>query len=285
LDTKIFGTSLDEVVTTLTSVGLKAIGALILYLFGRWLITKVISIVHGSLEKQKLDPTLLRYVSTVISALANVALVVALLGYFGVETTSFAALLAGAGIAIGTAWGGLLTNFASGAFLVVLRPYKVGDEVSAADVTGIVRAIGLFTTTIDTPDNVATHVGNGKVLGSTIKNFSTNSHRRVILTAQLHHSVNVADAIARLIAKLAAIPNVISAPAPQVEILEFSEFGPVLTVRTSTHTSNYWQVYFDMNKAIAAVGAEGAYPPAERTFKLRDVEGDRVSQVAPKKTG
>src|SRR6188768_2254734 len=165
---------LESVVTTLTAVGLKVIGAIILYLIGRWLINWVITLVQRTLERQKVDPTLLRYVGTVISVLANIALVIAILGYFGVETTSFAALLAGAGIAIGTAWGGLLSNFASGAFLVILRPYRVGDFVNAGDVTGTVRAIGLFVTTMDTADGVETHVGNSKILGGTIQNFSAN---------------------------------------------------------------------------------------------------------------
>jgi small conductance mechanosensitive channel len=121
---------MDGVVTTLTNVGLKVIGAIVLYLIGRALINWVIALVQRTLERQKVDPTLLRYVGTVIAVLANIALVIAILGYFGVETTSFAALLAGAGLAIGTAWGGLLSNFAAGAFLVILRPYKVGDFVT-----------------------------------------------------------------------------------------------------------------------------------------------------------
>src|SRR3954467_4828061 len=125
----------DGVLTTLTNVGLKVIGAIILYLIGRALINWVIALVQRTLERQRVDPTLLRYVGTIISVLANIALVVAILGYFGVETTSFAAILAGAGLAIGTAWGGLLSNFAAGAFLVMLRPYVVGDYVSAGDVT------------------------------------------------------------------------------------------------------------------------------------------------------
>lgn len=270
MDSTLLTRTLEGAVATLTNVGLKAIGALILYLVGRGLINWVVHFVQRSLERQKVDPTLLRYVGTVISALANIALVVAILGYFGVETTSFAALLAGAGIAIGTAWGGLLTNFAAGAFLVILRPYKVGDFVNAGDVVGTVRAIGLFVTTFDTPDNVQTHVGNGKILSGTIQNFSANSYRRVDLLAQVHYSVSVEDAIQRLKAKLAAIPNVISAPPPDVEVLQFTEFGPVLAVRPYTHTDHYWQVYFDANKAIIAVAGEAGYPPVERTVQLKN---------------
>jgi small conductance mechanosensitive channel len=264
-------TTMTTVIATMTNVGLKVLGAIVLYLVGRALINWVIHLVQRALERQKVDPTLLRYVGTVIAVLANIALVIAILGYFGVETTSFAAILAGAGIAIGTAWGGLLSNFASGAFLVILRPYRVGEFVTAGDVTGTVRAIGLFVTTIDTPDGVQTHVGNGKVLSGTIQNFSANPARRVDLTAQLHYSVNVDDAMTRLKEKLAAIPNVATSPAPEVEILTFTEFGPVLAVRPYTHTDHYWQVYFEGNKAIVAVAGEAQFPPVERQVRMKSV--------------
>ncbi len=265
----------QSVSMTVAAVALRVLGAIVLYLIGRALISWLIHLVQRALERQKVDPTLLRYVGTVIAVLANIALVVAILGYFGVETTSFAAILAGAGIAIGTAWGGLLSNFASGAFLVILRPYRVGDFVSAGEVTGTVRAIGLFVTTIDTPDGVQTHVGNGKVLSGTIQNFSANPVRRVDLTAQLHHSVDAHDAMSRLRRKLRDIPNVAKNPAPDVEILQFTEFGPVLAVRPYTHTDDYWQVYFDANKTIVAVVSEAGYPPVERTVRFRG--GDPTS--------
>ena len=271
MDTTLMSATIKSITATMAHVGLKVIGAILLYILGRALIGWLIHLVQNSLERQKVDPTLLRYVGTIISVLANIALVVAILGYFGVETTSFAALLAGAGLAIGTAWGGLLTNFAAGAFLVILRPYKAGDFVTAADVTGTVRAIGLFVTTLDTLDNVQTHVGNGKVLSGTIQNFSANPFRRVDLVAQLHHSVKAEDAVARLKAKLATIPNVTTQPPPDVEILSFTEFGPVLAVRPYTHTDHYWQVYFDTNKMIVAACAEGHFPPVDRTLKVKNV--------------
>src|SRR6202040_3839989 len=117
-------------------------------------------------------------------------------------------------------------NFAAGAFLVVLRPYKVGDFVTAGGVTGTVREIGLFATTILTPDNVQTFVGNNKIFSDTIQNFSTNPHRRVDLKAQLDHATDHADAIRRLAAGVAKIPNVIADPTPEIEILEFNLAGP-----------------------------------------------------------
>ena len=180
------------------AMAMKVVVAIVLYIVGRWLIGIVGSLINKALERQKIEPTVIRYMGNTINVVLNVLLVIGILGYFGVETTSFAALIAALGIAIGAAWGGLLSNFAAGVFVLVLRPFKVGDYVLAGDVEGTVRAIGLFTTAIDTPDNVNTMVGNAKVMNGTIKNFSHNPYRRVDLTAQLDHSVDPQDAIRRL---------------------------------------------------------------------------------------
>jgi len=234
-------------------VGFKVIAAIVFYLVGRWLISLAIRLVSAALERQKVDPTLLRYIGTVISVTLNMILVVAILGYFGVETTSFAAILAAAGVAIGMAWSGLLANFAAGAFMIVLRPFKVGDFVSAAGTTGTVKEIGLFVTAVVTLDNVVTLLGNNKIFSDTIQNFSTNPYRRVDLKAQLAHSVDHNAAIKLLKESISKIPNVKAEPAPDVEILEFNFNGPVLAVRPYCHTDHYWQVYFDTNKAIRDV--------------------------------
>jgi small conductance mechanosensitive channel len=111
--------------TTLTSFGLKVLGALIAWIIGRYLIGLAVRLISGGLTRQEVDPTLQRYISNIVNVALNIVLVVAILGYFGVETTSFAALVAGMGVAIGAAWAGLLANFAAGAFLIVLRPFKV----------------------------------------------------------------------------------------------------------------------------------------------------------------
>ena len=241
-------------------VGFKVIGAIVFYLVGRWLISFAIRLVSSALEKQKVDPTLLRYIGTVISVTLNVILVVAILGYFGVETTSFAAILAAAGVAIGMAWSGLLANFAAGAFMIVLRPFKVGDFVTAAGVTGTVKEIGLFVTAVVTPDNVLTMLGNNKIFSDTIQNFSANPFRRVDLKAQLAHSVDHNEAIKLLKEKVSKVANVKADPAPDVEVLEFNFNGPVLAVRPYCHTDNYWQVYFDTNKAIRETFGAPATP-------------------------
>lgn len=246
--------------TVATAIGLKIVGAILLYMIGRWLISIAIQGLGRILTARNFDATLQRYIASILGVLLNIVLVVAILGYFGVETTSFAALLAGVGLAIGAAWSGLLANFAAGAFLIIFRPYKVGDYVIAGGIEGTVTEIGLFNTTITSPDNVQTIVGNNKVSGDTIKNFTSHPWRRVERTAQLAFGVDAIDAIARLKPALAAIPNVVADPAPDVEILDFNDKGTVLAVRPYCHTDHYWQVYFDTNKLIATTFGSAGYP-------------------------
>ncbi len=244
------------------TVGLQIVGAIVLYIIGRWLISLVVSAVQSVLTKQKLEPTVLRFVGNTLSVTLNIVLVVAILGYFGVQTTTFAALIAAMGLAVGTAWAGLLSNFAAGAFLLVLRPFKVGDFITAGGITGTVHEIGLFVTTFDTPDNVRTFVGNSKIFSDTIQNYAVNPYRRVELTAQIAGAADPHLAITRLKERIAQIPNVTATPAPDVTILTFTPFGPVLAVRPYCHNDHYWQVYFDTNMAIREVMGDGTFPGA-----------------------
>jgi small conductance mechanosensitive channel len=244
----------------LIAFALKVAGAIAAYIVGRMLIGFASTLVTKALERQHVDATIIKYLGSLIRIALHIVLIVAILGYFGVETTSFAALVAGLGVAIGAAWGGLLSNFAAGAFILVLRPFKDGDYVVAGDVEGTVREVGLFSTTIDTPDNVQTLVGNAKIMGGTIKNFSANSYRRVDLTAQLDHSVDPADAVRRLKEALPKIANVLAEPKPDVDILSFNERGAVLAVRPYCNTAHYWQVYFDTNRTIRETFGAAGYP-------------------------
>jgi small conductance mechanosensitive channel len=237
-----------------TNVGLKLLGALALWIIGGWMVGLAVRLVRKAMNARKLDVTIARYAESGLNVLLKVVLVVAILGYFGLETTSFAAVLAAAGIAIGTAWSGLLSHYAAGIFMVVLRPFKVGDFVTAGGVTGTVDEVGLFATTINTPDNVRTTIGNNKIFSDTIQNFSANPHRRVELVAQLSHGDDHRAAIATLKGRLAQIPNVVQKPAPEVDIITFTMAGPVLSVRPYCHNDHYWQVYFDTNLIIREAG-------------------------------
>ncbi|HZS07405.1 MAG TPA: mechanosensitive ion channel family protein [Blastocatellia bacterium] len=268
---------LNSVLQTITTIGiqigLKVLGAIIVWIVGRWLIRLAVGLVSRGLAKQRVDTTILNYLNSTITVLLNVVLIIAILGLFGVETTTFAALLAAAGVAIGMAWSGLLANFAAGAFLILLHPFKVGDFITAGGVTGTVREIGLFVTTINTLDNVLTVVGNNKILSDNIQNFSANPYRRVELVAQLNDRVDHKEAIRLLKERLGEIPNVLAAPAPDVEILQFNLAGPVLAVRPYCNNDNYWQVYFDTNRIIRETFGEAGYPAPEQHFALRNGAG------------
>ena len=255
-------------VITLIAVAWKVAGALVLWLAGRWLIHFAIRLLGRTLARYDFDPTLTSYMKTGLSVLLNVALAVAILGYFGVETTTFAALLAAGGVAIGVAWGGLLSNFAAGAFLVFLRPFKVGDFVTAGGITGSVSEIGLFGTTINTADNIRTIIGNNKIFSDTIQNFSANAYRRVDLTATIHGTVDHHDAIRVLKTRLTAIPNVLSTPAPDVDVLQFTPAGPLLCVRPYCSNDHYWQVYFDTNRMIREAFGAAGYPAPMPAFAI-----------------
>ena len=254
-----------NLVTTGTQIGLKLLGALAVWIVGKMLISFALGLVERTMRHQNLDPTITGYLRTSLSVVLRVALVLAILGFLGVETSSFAALLAAAGVAIGMAWSGLLANFAAGVFLVILRPFKAGDFVTAGGVTGTVKEIGLFATTLNTPDNVLTVVGNGKILGDNIQNFTQNPYRRVDLVAQIAHGVSPQAAADLLKSAMSRIPNVTSSPAPECEILSFNSNGTLLAVRPYTNNESYWQVYFDTNRMIANTFSSAGYPaPAER---------------------
>lgn len=261
-----FGNIVNTATTLLTAFGLKILGAIAAWIIGRSLIKLGVRLMLAALGRQRLEPTIARYAGNVLNVGLTVILLVALMGYFGFETTSFAALLAGLGVAIGAAWAGLLANFAAGAFLVALRPFKVGDYIRAAGVEGTVSEIGLFATTIMTGDQVTAFVGNNKLFSENILNYTTHAYRRVDRTAQLAHGVDARDAIKRLKAAIAAIPNVNAEPAPLVDVMDFTTRGPVLAVRAYARPESYWQVYFDMNRAIIDTFGEAGYPiPVEFT--------------------
>jgi small conductance mechanosensitive channel len=152
---------------------------------------------------------------------------------------------------------------------MVLRPFKTGDFIQGGGTIGTVREIGLFASTLDTPDNVRTFVGNARLFSDTIQNFSANAYRRVDLSAQVAHGVAPADAMARLRARVSKIANVMPAPAPDIEILTFNAMGTVIAVRPYCQNDHYWQVYFDTNQAIADVGAEANFPVPETRHVVR----------------
>lgn len=257
--------NLDAITTFISTRGFDILinlaAAVIIWTVGRWAIHKIMAFVAISIEKAgKLDKTLASYMISIASGIMTIFLVMFILSRFGIETTSFAALLAGAGLAIGTAWGGLLAHFAAGVFMQILRPFKVGDYVHAGDVEGTVTEIALFTSTILTIDNVSTIVGNNKIFSDNIRNFSAQPYRRVDCEVTFYHDVNVNEVLTTLRTAVEKIPNVVNTPAPEIEILSLTDAGPQICVRPFCHNDHYWPVLFATNRVIAETSAANNWP-------------------------
>lgn len=262
--------NLSQTLTTnLTDVGLKILGALALWIVGSWLIRLAVKLTERAMANQKIDQTIIGYVGSTMTITLKILLVVGILGFFGIQTTTFAALLAGIGLAIGAAWGGLLANFAAGAFLVILRPFKTGDEISAGGVSGRVVEVGLFATTINTDDNVRTFIGNNKIFSDNIQNYSANAYRRVNCKAQLDHTTDHDAAIKLLQERVSLIPNVLAKPQPVIGIAAFSPMGPVLAVQPFCHQDHFDEVTAETNRVIRETFSEAGFDTPKQHYALK----------------
>ena len=231
--------------------GIRLIGAILAWFVGRWLIHAISRLIKNIFaHANHMDKTLQQYLQSFISGILTIMLVLGILGMFGVQTTSIAALLAGAGLAIGTAWGGLLTHFAAGIFMQILRPLRVGDSVQAGGTTGVVTQIGLFTTTISTADGVPTIIGNNSVFSGSIQNFTAARVRRAECIVMLDHNAPVGEAIVKFNEAVKAIPNVLETPAPSIQIIEFPPEGIKIAIRPYTSSQDYTTVNATLQEVI-----------------------------------
>jgi len=237
--------------------------AIILWWLGDKLINLVIAVIDKAL-KNRIEGTLIRYLNSAVRIGLRILLVITILGNFGIQTSSFAALVATIGIAIGAAWGGLLSNFAAGIFLIFLRPFKVGDLITAGGVNGIVYEIGIFTTTIHTADGIKTVISNSKLFADNILNFSATPYRRVDIIVPINYSISAKQAIELIKPKIHQIPNVLVKPETVIEIFQFNPLSKSLIIRSFCANNNYWQVYFDINRLIEETFYEAGYPPPEK---------------------
>ena len=245
-----------EIVTFLIQGVTRIVVAIVIWFAGRLLIRYALSLTDKGMVARRIDATVIRYARSSLSLLFNILLVVAILSHFGIETTSLAALFAGAGFAIGAAVSGLLSHFAAGIFMLWLRPFKVGDFITAGGVTGTVTELGLLHTRVNTLDNVLTIVGNNTVFSGTIQNFSANPYRRVQLSVQIVHAANHQQVITLLEQIAKQIPNVLADPAPGASIAELRPDGPLLTLDLYCDQAHYWQVLHDGNRLIRETFAQ-----------------------------
>lgn len=251
---------------------LKAVGALVVFWFGRIVIGKITRGFGKLLEARGIDPTVARFATSLVNYALLGGLLLGILGYFGVDTTSFAALIAAMGLAIGMALEGTLGNFASGVMLLVFKPFKVGDVVTAGGSTGGVKEIGIFTTTLTTVDNQIIIVPNGKVFGDTITNLTDNPKRRVDIDVGCDYSADIDDTRKVLESMFEHIPDMLQEPAPQVFLKGLGGSSVDWQIRVWCETGDYWDVWQQTIRATKKVldDAEIGIP-----FPQMDVHLDR----------
>jgi len=244
---------------------LQTLAALALYVIGRWVIGGMRGFARRALEHRHLDPTLSKYVDQTLGVVLTILLVIAALGVVGVPTNTLAGLLAAAGVAVGVALSGLLSNIAAGLFMVSLRPFKKGDTVQIGGVLGDVELIGFFGTTLLSPDGIKVFVGNAKALTENIHNFTGGPHRRVDARAQLPWGCDPSTVCDTLRKRLAQEPKILAVPAPIVETFDNNAAGPVVVIRPFCAPSDYGEVFFATNRIVAeeiAKAGLGAPSPA-----------------------
>lgn len=229
----------------------QVLAAIALYIVGRWVIRGVRGVVRRALDHRQLDPTLARYIDQSLGVLLTILLVIAALGVVGVQTNTLAGLLAAAGVAIGVAWSGLLSNIAAGLFMVALRPFKKGDTVQIGGVLGDVELIGFFGTSLLAPDGTKVMVGNAKALADNIHNLSDVPHRRIDARAQLPWACDTSALYETLRKRLAQEPKVLAFPPPMVETFENNAAGPVAVIRPFCAPADYAEVLFTTNRIVA----------------------------------
>jgi small conductance mechanosensitive channel len=248
--------------------GLKVIAALAIFIVGRWIAKLVRRTVRRMMEKTSVDPIIVGFTSSIVYIALLAFVVVAALGQLGIQTTSFIAILGAAGLAVGLALQGSLANFAAGFLLIVFRPFKVGDFVEAAGVSGVVDAIHIFTTTFRTGDNKTIIIPNAKLSGDNIINYSAQTTRRVDMTVGVAYNadlMNVKQVLNDIVSKDERIH---SEPAPLVAVAELADSSVNLVVRVWVNTSDYWGVMFDTTETIKnRFDAEGIGLP----FPQRDI--------------
>lgn len=239
-----------RVATLITDWGLKVLGALVVLIIGRMIAKAIRKGVRKALERGKMDPTLVPFVSALTYYLVMAFVLIAVLGMIGIETASMIAVLGAAGLAVGLALQGTLANFASGVMLLVFRPFHKGDFIEAAGVAGSVDTVGIFTTTLNTPDNVRIVLPNGTVWGQTIKNYATNPTRRVDLVMGISYDDDIGKAMETINRVLDNEPRLLKDPAPTVAVSELADSSVNLVVRPWCAKEDYWGVYFDLTRAM-----------------------------------
>ena len=253
-----FDQLLEKLLDLSITAGKHILAAAVVFFLGRIVVRFLNNLFAKMLSRRKIDVGVQSFLRSAVNILLTVLLVVSVIGALGISTTSFAALLASAGVAIGMALSGNLQNFAGGLIILLFKPYKVGDWIDIQSVSGTVREIQIFHTILTTADNKVVYIPNGTLSSGTIVNYSREDTRRVEWVVGVEYGVDYdhVESVARRI--LAADKRILDTPAPFVALHALDASSVNVTIRVWVKTSDYWDVYFNMNKQIyATFNAEG----------------------------
>ncbi len=246
--------------------GPKLIAAIAIWIIGSWIIKILLKGVKRTLNKGDYDESLKKFLINLINWILKIVLIVVVLGTVGVETTSFAAILAAAGLAIGLALQGSLGNFAGGVLIMIFKPIKIGDLIEAQGELGVVKEIEIFTTKLLTPTNKEVIIPNGALSNGNIVNYSTEGKLRVDLTFGVGYDSDIKQTKEVLLKVLSSNPKVLKDPVPSVNVSELADSSVNFAVRPWCTVADYWDVYFETHEnakeALDAAGIEIPYPHA-----------------------
>ena len=228
-----------------TEYGMKVIGAIAIFVIGKWVAKKLSGLIKKMMDRGKIDSTLSAFIASLVDILLMVVVVLAAINNLGIDTTSFIAILGAAGLAVGLALQGTFGNIGSGVILILFRPFEVGDFVTVAGESGTVEAITLFNTTLLTPDNKVILIPNGAVAGGNITNFSKKETRRVDFVFGIGYDDDLKLAKATLQEILDADTRILKDPASFIGVGELADSSVNFTVRVWVKASDYWGVHFD----------------------------------------
>lgn len=251
----------------------KLLVALLVLWIGSLLIKGLARVLGRVLTARGVEPTLQRFLHSLVTVSLRVLLLITFIGMLGVQTTSFIAIIGAAGLAIGLALQGTLANFAGGTLILLFRPYKVGDLIETQGVLGNVKEIQIFTTVLVTPDSKTAIVPNGPIANGNIINYSREGRIRVDLTFGLNYAASLPKAREVLMGVMTAHPKVLQDPAPSVNIAQLNLEGAQLAVRPFAAPEDYWTVYFEVyEQGLAALQAAGVAGPQPSMRVLTEVK-------------
>ncbi|MBY6017641.1 mechanosensitive ion channel family protein [Ferrimonas balearica] len=241
---------MDQAPDLLMVYGTRVLLAIVIFIVGRWLAKSVAKGVSKVLVKRQMDQTVVGFVSNMVSAVITAFTFIAVLGQLGVQTASLVAVLGAAGLAVGLALQGSLSNFASGVLLVVFRPCKAGDYVEAAGVAGTVEEISIFSTTLVTPDNKRIVAPNSAVMNGVIVNYSAKERRRVDMVVGVSYDADLRQVKEVITDVVTSHELVLKDPEPVIEVLELGASSVDFVVRPWVKTADFWTVRFDLMREI-----------------------------------